>query len=65
VDETFNQGTSYVPISVTRMGTFEQFGLGLTAQLRDSNWVGYVRGDYRTGENITGTTLNGGLRYRF
>jgi opacity protein-like surface antigen len=52
-------------ITTAGVGTYGQFGLGLVAQVADTGWVGYVRGDYRTGESIEGWTLNGGLRYQF
>jgi opacity protein-like surface antigen len=31
----------------------------------NSAWIGYFRGDYRTGDNIEGWSVNGGLRYQF
>jgi opacity protein-like surface antigen len=31
----------------------------------DTGWVGYLRGDYRTGDNIEGWSVNGGVRYQF
>jgi opacity protein-like surface antigen len=49
----------------TRVGTFGQFSLGLAGQVLDTGWVGFVRGDYRTGSNIDGWTANAGLRYNF
>jgi hypothetical protein len=52
-------------ISTTSIGTYGQFGLGLAAQIADTGWIGYLRGDYRKGDNIEGWTVNGGLRYQF
>jgi opacity protein-like surface antigen len=52
-------------ISTAGIGTYGQFGLGVAAQMVDTGWVGYLRGDYRKGDNIEGWTLNGGLRYQF
>jgi opacity protein-like surface antigen len=46
------------------LGTYGQFGLGVAAQLVNTSWVGYLRGDYRTGDNIEGWSLSGGLRYQ-
>jgi hypothetical protein len=63
--ESFQQNVTYVPISVSRSGAFAQFGLGVSAQIIDTGWVGFVRGDYRTGEKLTGAALNGGVSYRF
>ncbi|MBO0755600.1 MAG: autotransporter domain-containing protein [Bradyrhizobiaceae bacterium] len=47
------------------IGTYGQFGLGVAAQLVDTGWAGYFRGDYRKGNLLEGWTLNGGLRYQF
>jgi opacity protein-like surface antigen len=52
-------------ISTSGIGTYGQFGLGVAAQIVDTGWVGYLRGDYRKGDNIEGWTVNGGLRYQF
>jgi hypothetical protein len=53
-------------ISDTRIGTFGQFSLGVTAQpLENPRWTMFMRADYRTGGNIYGATLTGGLRYQF
>jgi len=52
-------------VTVGSVGTYGQFGLGVAAQVVATGWLGYLRGDYRTGENIEGWSLNGGLRYQF
>lgn len=52
-------------VNTNGVGTYGQFGLGVAAQLVGTGWLGYVRGDYRTGERIDGYSLNGGLRYQF
>jgi Autotransporter beta-domain len=52
-------------VSTTRIGTFGQFGLGTAAQILNTGWLGFVRADYRTGENIQGWDLTGGIRYQF
>ncbi len=52
-------------VSTSGIGTYGQFGLGVAAQVLNTGWVGYLRGDYRTGDNIEGWSLNGGLRYQF
>jgi hypothetical protein len=49
----------------TRVGTFGQVGAGVAAQIIGTDLVGFLRGDYRFGGNITGGTLNGGIRYTF
>lgn len=65
ITEIFQQNVSYVPISVSRVGAFAQFGLGVSAQIIDTGWIGFVRGDYRTGDKLSGAALNGGVSYRF
>jgi opacity protein-like surface antigen len=47
------------------LGTYGQFGLGVAAQVVDTGWVSYLRGDYRRGGDIEGWSVNGGLRYQF
>src|SRR5262245_19488029 len=51
--------------STSRIGTYGQFSAGLAAQVANTGWVGFVRGDYRTGDKIEGWTANAGLRYNF
>jgi opacity protein-like surface antigen len=57
--------TLAVLTSTSRVGTFGQFSAGLAGQLTNTSWVGFVRGDYRIGQNIEGWTANAGLRYNF
>jgi opacity protein-like surface antigen len=52
-------------ISTNGVGTYGQFGLGVAGQLVGTGWLGYIRGDYRTGDRIEGYSVNGGLRYQF
>jgi outer membrane autotransporter protein len=52
-------------ISTSRVGTFGQFGLGTAAQITNTGWLGFVRADYRTGEEIHGWDVTGGIRYQF
>jgi outer membrane autotransporter protein len=52
-------------LSTDRVGTYGQFGLGLAGQLVGTGWLGYLRADYRTGDQIEGYSLNGGIRYQF
>src|SRR5262249_36468228 len=51
--------------STTRAGTFGPFAAGLAGPPPNTGWVGFVRGDYRIGQNIQGWTANAGLRYNF
>jgi opacity protein-like surface antigen len=47
------------------LGTYGQFSAGSAFQLAETGWLGFVRGDYRTGEFIQGYSVSGGLRYQF
>jgi opacity protein-like surface antigen len=57
--------TSTLVTDSSRVGTYAQFSLGLAGQVLNTGLVGFVRGDYRTGDNIDGWTANAGLRYNF
>ena len=52
-------------LSTNRVGTYGQFALGVAGQLVGTGWLGYIRGDYRTGDRIDGYSVNGGIRYQF
>jgi len=54
-----------VTTTTSRVGTYGQYSVGLAAQFVNTGLVGYVRGDYRNGENIEGWGASGGLRYSF
>jgi opacity protein-like surface antigen len=60
IPQTFAQTTS-----TSRVGTYGQYSLGLAAQIVNTGWLGFVRVDYRNGDNIDGWTGNAGLRYQF
>jgi opacity protein-like surface antigen len=51
--------------TTTRVGTYGQFSVGVAAQIVNTGWLGFVRADYRKGDNIDGYTGNVGLRYQF
>jgi outer membrane autotransporter protein len=52
-------------LTTNRVGTYGQFAGGVAGQLVGTGWLGYLRGDYRTGDRIEGWSLNAGLRYQF
>lgn len=52
-------------VSATNIGTYGQIGVGVAAQIVNTGWLGYLRADYRNGENIEGYSVNGGIRYQF
>jgi len=62
---TFANGGVSDPLAVSRVGTFYQAGLGLSAQLLNTGFIGFARGDIRWGDNLNGTSIVGGLRYSF
>jgi opacity protein-like surface antigen len=51
--------------STSRIGTYGQYSLGLAGQVVHTGWLGYVRVDYKEGDNITGWGASAGLRYQF
>jgi opacity protein-like surface antigen len=51
-------------LTLSGVGTYGQFGAGSAFQLTDTGWLGYLRVDYRTGDNIQGYSVNAGLRYQ-
>lgn len=61
----FRTGDSVVPLSVTRIGTFGQVGLGVSGQVLKTGFLGFLRGDYRFGDNIQGYAVVAGMRYQF
>ena len=64
----FSHGTvpdTGVNISSTRVGVFGQFGGGTSIQIPNTGWLGFIRGDYRTGDDIHGWDVVGGIRYQF
>jgi Autotransporter beta-domain len=62
---TFTIGPVADPLSLSRIGTFYQAGIGLSGQLLNTGFIGFVRGDFRWGDNLNGTAVVGGLRYTF
>ena len=52
-------------INTYRIKTYGQFSAGIAGQVLNTGWVGYFRGDYRTGDRVEGWGLSAGLRYHF
>lgn len=52
-------------VTSRRIGTYGQFSGGLAGQILNTGWLGYVRGDYRTGDRVDGWGISGGVRYQF
>jgi hypothetical protein len=53
------------PFNLSRVGTFFQAGLGVSAQVANTGLIGFARGDLRWGDNLNGASIVGGLRYSF
>lgn len=56
---------SQARLKTSRIGTYGQFSAGIAGQILNTGWLGFVRGDYRTGERVEGWGVSGGLRYQF
>jgi outer membrane autotransporter protein len=51
--------------SLSTIGTFGQYSLGVSAALAGTGWLGFARVDYRDGSNLQGLSGTGGIRYQF
>jgi opacity protein-like surface antigen len=49
----------------SRVGTYGQYSLGVSAQIVNTGVLGFARVDYRNGNNIEGWTGTAGIRYQF
>ncbi|MDR3494054.1 MAG: autotransporter outer membrane beta-barrel domain-containing protein, partial [Ancalomicrobiaceae bacterium] len=58
-------GSTSIPISTSRVGTFGQIGVGLFGQILNTGASGFIRADYRAGDNVHGGSITAGLRYQF
>jgi autotransporter-like protein len=61
----FANGGVSDPLTLSRVGTFYQAGIGLSAQILNTGFIGFARGDFRWGDNLNGAAIVGGLRYTF
>src|SRR5262249_2754476 len=52
-------------MSTNNVGTFGQYSLGVSGQIKDTGWLGFARFDYREGSEIRGLSGAGGIRYQF
>jgi outer membrane autotransporter protein len=52
-------------LSTSNIGTFGQYSLGVSGQIKDTGWLGYARVDYRNGSEMYGLSGTAGLRYQF
>jgi hypothetical protein len=49
-------------LSTNNIGTFGQYSVGVSGQIKDSGWLGFVRVDYRDGSEMHGLSGTGGIR---
>jgi opacity protein-like surface antigen len=52
-------------LSMTNVGTFGQYSVGISGQIANTGWLGFVRLDYRNGDKLEGLSGTGGIRYQF
>jgi outer membrane autotransporter protein len=60
-----NGNDFFTSMSTTNIGTFGQYSVGVSGQLVNTGWLGYVRVDYRDGPKMNSLSGNGGIRYQF
>jgi outer membrane autotransporter protein len=52
-------------MSTNNIGTFGQYSVGVSGQVKNTGWLGFVRLDYREGSEMHGLSGTGGFRYQF
>jgi len=52
-------------MSTTNVGTFGQYSVGVSGQIINTGWLGFVRLDYRNGDRLESLSGIGGIRYQF
>lgn len=52
-------------LSSTNVGTFGQYSVGISGQIANTGWLGFVRLDYRNGDKLESLSGTGGIRYQF
>jgi outer membrane autotransporter protein len=57
--------TASASLSSSNIGTFGQYSVGVSGQLKNSGWIGFARVDYRDGADVHGLSGSGGIRYQF
>jgi Autotransporter beta-domain len=51
--------------TTSRIGTYGQFGAGMSVVAGSTGWLGYGRVDVKVGDNVEGVGVNMGLRYQW
>ena len=60
-----------VPVTATgnltssNVGTFGQYSVGVSGQIVNTGWLGFVRVDYRNGDRLDSLSGTAGIRYQF
>jgi outer membrane autotransporter protein len=52
-------------LTSTNVGTFGQYSLGVSGQIPNTGWLGFLRLDYRNGDRLESWSGTGGIRYQF
>jgi outer membrane autotransporter protein len=52
-------------LSSSNIGTFGQYSVGVSGQIKNTGWIGFARVDYRDGSQVQGLSGTGGIRYQF
>jgi opacity protein-like surface antigen len=52
-------------LSSNNIGTFGQYSVGVSGQIKNTGWLGFARVDFRDGPEIHGLSGSGGIRYQF
>jgi opacity protein-like surface antigen len=52
-------------LSTNNIGTYGQYSLGVSGQIKNTGWLGFARVDYREGPEMHGLSATGGIRYQF
>ncbi len=65
VRSTATSGATTITTATEQVGTFAQLGLGASLAAPAMGVTGFVRGDMRFGQRMSGYALNGGVRWQF
>jgi outer membrane autotransporter protein len=52
-------------LTTTNVGTFGQYSVGVSGQIVNTGWLGFVRLDYRNGDKLESWSGTAGIRYQF
>jgi outer membrane autotransporter protein len=62
--QTFTESVT-AALSTTNVGTFGQYSVGVSGQIVNTGWLGFIRVDYRDGSELQSWSGTGGIRYQF